>query len=235
MKVSLYIIVILLFSCASRKNEICNAEYEPKNLDDALAYMVCSWSNEDIRLFKNKNEEIAVSEEHFKYGQWIKNHWVRNGNSKFGKFFIRHGIIHPDDISSVVLKSFHRKLNNKSIDLAGQIQYRNIYWQDIIDEENNRNRELFNAFKIGDTLNFGFLRTFVDDEQEQMVKSGRCKAKGVLLKKSAKDFYLKIKIVSTCDSKGINTIDFRKNKGFERNYVGDVVWNYFNDWQLKNN
>ena len=75
------------------------------------------------------------------------------------KYFNELGIYHPDDISSIILTSFHRKLNNKSIDLAKQVESYKKYWvtskarNDSIENLTNIESEReFETFEIGDTI-----------------------------------------------------------------------------------
>ena len=99
-------------------------DYIPKNLNDAISYLDCTWPDIDKDEFKNKNEEDAVAELHFGTGQAIRNNWGlwKRGKNRLELFFNLRGISHPDDISSIILTSFHRHLNNKDIELKAQIR-----------------------------------------------------------------------------------------------------------------
>ncbi len=135
--------------------------YIPKDLNDAITYLECTWSDTYKDEFKNKNEDDAVSELHFGTGQAIRNNWGLWGKRKNSlvRYFNRHGIYYPDDISSIILTSFHRKLNNKPIDLDKQIELYKEYWgkakivQDSIENGIHQESEReFNSFNIGDTI-----------------------------------------------------------------------------------
>ena len=64
-------------------------------------------------------------------------------------------------MSSIILTSFHRKLNEKPIDLKTQIEYYKSYWKKI-SKENEKEEKLiekkFNNFKIGDTVKIAFTK-----------------------------------------------------------------------------
>src|SRR5690606_13869140 len=98
-------------------------DYIPKDLNDALEYLTCTWTDKDKEDFKSKDEKIAVSELHMGTGQGIRNGWGlwQRKNSLY-HYFKSKGVFHPDDISSIILTSFHRQLNNKEIDLDGQVK-----------------------------------------------------------------------------------------------------------------
>jgi len=159
----LQIVLILSFGITySQDNcDYYQDDYVPKNLDDALAYLDCKWSDKDKEDFKNKTEKDAVTELHFGTGQAIRNNWGlwEKRKNSIKRYFTRHGIYHPDDISSIILTSYHRKLNNKPIDLDKQIESYKDYWerakttQDSIKNKINQFCENeFNTFQIGDTV-----------------------------------------------------------------------------------
>jgi hypothetical protein len=136
-------------------------DYVPKNLNDALTYLDCKWPAKDKEEFKNKNEREAVTELHFGAGQAIRNNWglwAKRRNSLV-RYFNRLGIHHPDDISSIILTSFHRKLNNKAIDLDKQVESHISYWEKANASydtakfiRENKCEQEFEKFKLGDTV-----------------------------------------------------------------------------------
>ncbi len=210
-------------------------KYLPESLNDALDYMEYKWTDAEKQTFKSKDERTAVSSLHLSYGMFIRNVWLRHGNPKLEKSFDEIGIYALDDISSIIITSFHRKLNKKEIKLDEQIKPYKVYWEEIRKRTEAEYNETFIKFKVGDTLTFKYLRTFIDDEQEKLYYNGNCRAKGILLEKTQSDFSLKIKLINMCDNKGIFTIDFRnkvrEELEFEIKKVGDVFWNFYNDWE----
>jgi hypothetical protein len=133
----------------------------PKNLNDAISYLDCKWSDKDKEDFKNTPEDDAVTELHFGTGQAIRNNWGlwRKRKNRLNLFFNIRGIRHPDDISSIILTSFHRHLNSKDIDLKRQIKYYKEYWKkariEYQEKEKRQNEECekeFLTFVVGDTI-----------------------------------------------------------------------------------
>ena len=102
--------------------------YIPENLDECFSELGKVIKKEDLEAFKNKKEDTAVSDAHFGIGVWIRNNWGLWANSPLVKYFNGLGIFHPDDMSSIILTSFHRFLNNKDIGLEKQIKYYRDYW-----------------------------------------------------------------------------------------------------------
>ena len=128
-----YLLSIFIFSIGTISAQSNCSTYEkdylPKDLDDALTFLNCTWSKEDKDSFKIEPERQAVVSLHFGTGLVIRNGWdLWKGKSELVDFFNSIGIFHPDDISSIILTSFHRYLNGKEIDLPGQVKYYQDYW-----------------------------------------------------------------------------------------------------------
>lgn len=158
----LQVLLIFYFGIAySQTNCDYSEDYVPKDLNDALTYLDCKWTEKDKLDFKSKSENDAVVELHFGTGQAIRNNWGLWGKRKNSlvRYFNKNGIYHPDDISSIILTSFHRKLNNKPLDLDKQVESYKDYWvkakakNDSIENGIHKKSESeFNNFSIGDTI-----------------------------------------------------------------------------------
>ncbi|MGC3946454.1 MAG: hypothetical protein QM762_18350 [Chryseolinea sp.] len=138
----------------------CSKEEPPKNLDEAIAYFEEHWSPGQLREFQLKDENTAVTELHTSVGGWIRNNWIHDERSPgLVRFFDSLHYRHPDDISSTILTSLHRKLNNQDIDLQGQIAAYESYWKPVMECEELQQKaanELNNKLQIGDTLTLLF-------------------------------------------------------------------------------
>ena len=84
---------------------------------------------EDIDEFKSENEDDIPGLYHMSIGMWMRNNWGLSGGSRLAKWFNTKGIYHPDDMSSIILLSFWRHLNQKPIELDNQIEYYKDYWE----------------------------------------------------------------------------------------------------------
>ncbi len=132
MKSTLTLFLLLAFGLSFSQSD-CNQfgkRYTPKDLDEAIAFLDGKWSESDKLEFKNKNEKMAVAELHFGTGRSIRNNWgLWAGRNKLYRFFKSKGVSHPDDMSSIILTSFHRKLNTQPINLDSQIEDYKRYWK----------------------------------------------------------------------------------------------------------
>ncbi len=120
---------------ASPKGEEKEPAYIPQNLEECFVELNKVLSKEDIETFKNKKEEEIV-DYHFGLGMWMRNNWGLWKGSRLAKYFNNMGIFHPDDMSSIILNSFHRHLNNKEIRLEEQVKHCQEYWEKIKNKEN---------------------------------------------------------------------------------------------------
>jgi len=167
MKKSVLIIGILisfnLFGQVSTKKDL---KYIPKNFDEALIQLDRIIADSTKTKIKSMEESDYVAQSHFTTGMWIRNNWLYNRNllglivtkSDLRKDLTSKGLFHNDDMSVVILRSFHRQLNNVDINLDQQIKdihqwhinMNNPEWraeQDSISWSNYMAK-----FEIGDTL-----------------------------------------------------------------------------------
>lgn len=89
-----------------------------KNLNDTIKYD-----------FKIAPEEVAGTKHHFGLGQGLRNGKELWKGSLLRTYFRINGVKHPDDMSSIILTTFHRKLNDKPIKFKQQKKYYKEYWE----------------------------------------------------------------------------------------------------------
>jgi hypothetical protein len=147
----------ILFSTCLLIVTYCSSQIKtPKNLDEAILYFQQKWAKDDMEKFKNESEEYAVAELGLAPGMWIRNNWVYgNRNRALKKYFDSLGIRQPDDISSIILTSLHRTLNQKDIQLDKQVRQCQAYWKAIIDcdeKEKLAAISIYSKFKVGDRI-----------------------------------------------------------------------------------
>ena len=177
--------------------------YIPKDLEDCFTQINSFWNDSTKIKVKNWSEEEFSANAHFGFGMWMRNNWQLWGGSRLSKFFNELGIYHPDDMSGIVLNSYHRHLNDKEIRLEEQVKYYQEYWEKAKTNEIKRKQEEFSEYKIGDTLEFNYNRGFVSKEQEDKYDDDICIAKGIITERNETDFLIKVKVIETCDRKGI--------------------------------
>lgn len=94
-----------------------NGVYIPKDIDDAINYLNINVDSIQIIEFKKQSEKDAVSSEHFGIGLWMRNNFRLWGKSRLQQFFKPYRIRNADHMSSIILKVWHRSLNNKEYKL----------------------------------------------------------------------------------------------------------------------
>lgn len=104
---------------------------KPRNLEEAILLLMDDiLEDEDIKELKLVGEENFVIFNHHQIGREIRNDWeLGNKDTPIVKWFNEKGIYHSDDMSSIILKSFHRKICNKNINLNKQIKFYRDYWE----------------------------------------------------------------------------------------------------------
>ncbi len=104
---------------------------QPKNLEECIAIFLKQTPKKDLDSWKTKDEETAVASLHFPCGMSLRNGWGLWGKNDLTKFFNKLGIYHADDMSGIIYTSLHRRLNDKYLDLPGQVKYYQDYWKNI--------------------------------------------------------------------------------------------------------
>ena len=138
MKIKLTLVLILIsFLSYGQNNDILKGK--PKTLEETFYYLDEMIGDTLKYNFMILPEDVATSRLNFLFGMWIRNDWGLWKNSDLEQFFLRKGVVHPDDMSGIILTSYHRKLNREPIDLNGQI---------------NRIERIYNTMQI-DTLDNG--------------------------------------------------------------------------------
>lgn len=114
----------------------------PNNLDEAIESFLGFYSTaKDFNKIKEYTEDDFVINCHNASGQFLRNSWYLWWHEEHGfktwpksippivKFFNDKGIIHPDDISAIIIISAYRVANNKEIDLDVQIKHFHDFWK----------------------------------------------------------------------------------------------------------
>ena len=131
----------------------CNNKDKP--LNDAVLKIEQKLPEKDLQQFSKTEEMKAVGDFHLRYGMALRNGVLRDKNdSTLLKYFNSKGIYHFDDMSSIIFKSLHRKLNHEKINLEQQINEKIEYWKPYEECEELKKRILKKNDKYikGDTI-----------------------------------------------------------------------------------
>lgn len=96
--------------------------YIPEDLADTFSEFNKLIDDNSKKKFKAAYEEAAVRKLHFSFGRWIIYNWQFYEGSRLSHYMRKLGIYHPDDMASVIIRSYHRYLNKKDLGLKQQIQ-----------------------------------------------------------------------------------------------------------------
>ena len=230
--------------------------YIPKDLDDALNSLNKIYSDSlKIEITKLEEKDYVYGNYRFGIGLWMRNNWQLWGGSRLSKFFRDNKIGHPESMSVVILESFYRSLKNEDIRFEEQVK-EYVEWEEKAkaDELEREKQELkeknetFSEFNIGDILEFNYNYEFASQSQEDKWMDDTCLAKGILIEKDAENLKIKVKVIESCDRKGIviyNNDNIRilneETKKWTRpdkrivKYLkkGKSAWFEIDDWELE--
>jgi hypothetical protein len=222
--------------------------YIPKDLEDCFNQISSFWADSVKAKMKKLSEDYFSGMQHPGFGMWMRNNWQLWGGSRLSKYFNDKEIYHPEDMSGIILRSYHRFLNNREIKLEEQLKFYQDYWKKVeIDERNRKDKEL-SAFKIGDTLSYKYNFGYVSAEQEKKYDNDICIAKGIITAIDKEKYILKVKLLEGCDKKGIIYYDNKnsetwnkktkkweqpKKREIKRMKVGQENRFNYSDWEVE--
>ena len=102
-------------------SDFLTSKYIPSNIEECFNELKKDLTPEKLEEFKNKKEE-SLAEYHFGWGMQIRNDWGLRAGSRLAEYFRKMGVTDPDEMSSIILCSFHRYLNNQDIRLEEQVK-----------------------------------------------------------------------------------------------------------------
>ncbi|MBI9056032.1 MAG: hypothetical protein JEY96_19805 [Bacteroidales bacterium] len=247
MRSSVVVLLFLFLFKLAFSQSICDKfsdKYIPVDLNEALLYLECNWNESDKESFSKMTEREASANYHFGTGMSIRNSWgLWNGDTEIVKYFHSLGIYHPDDISGIIITSFHRYLNKKELKLDDQVNYYKTYWKNLKKKKQEKELAGFNLFNISDTVDFLYSYGFISQQQENYYDNDSCFAKAILLEKDSIQLMLKVKLVESCDMNGIilfksdtyeqvdGKMKLKEKDKTEIMKVGEVKWTEYQLWE----
>jgi len=111
--------------------KIMNEKTQPTKLSECFEQLNNILSEApDGDWFKDAEEDDAIAQSHHGLGTWIRNNWgLWEKDGQLHEYFTKLGLKHPDDMSGVILTSYHRHLNNKEIGLDEQVKHYIEFWK----------------------------------------------------------------------------------------------------------
>lgn len=102
----------------------------PSTLEDTFPRLTKLLPPDQLDAFKRSDERSATAFAHLGLGMWMRNNWGLWKGGPLAEWFKVRGIIHADDMSGIILTSFHRKLRGEPLGLMDQIEYYRKHWKD---------------------------------------------------------------------------------------------------------
>jgi len=99
-----------------------NGVYIPKDLDEAHDRIIELSPAESLGKFARAPEAEVASKLHFGIGRWMIINWNFYEGSRLSHYLKQKGLLHPDDMAQFVLRTLHRKLNEKPLDTKSLIE-----------------------------------------------------------------------------------------------------------------
>lgn len=201
----------------THKTDSIDGVYIPYNLYDCFSQIDSLFSDSfKSAMVKNTAEEM-IAEYHFSYGLWMRNNWGLWKHSRLWMYFYNKGVSHPDVISSLILETYHRKINNTKLLFQEELEaIRASVAEDEKLEQKEREREaiISSRFEVGDSIDFEMPinttlnRTFLyghpllhlefKDEFRDLFRDSMLRINGLVIDKnyiendSVADFHIKI-------------------------------------------
>jgi hypothetical protein len=91
--------------------------YIPVDIIDAFRELDKKTDEASRNKFKAMTEEQAEHKLYFSLGRWIISNWQFNDGSRLSHWFKGGGVSFPEDMATVIVIAYHRKLNNKDMAL----------------------------------------------------------------------------------------------------------------------
>lgn len=126
------------------KRDTAELEY-PCTIDSTILTFFHTWEDSITYEFKNFPDTLLATLNH-QTGMWLRNSYGLWTRTCLVEHFWTMGIFHPDDISAILLTSYHRFLNGKELEVEKQIEMYKSFWKNEMDL----------VYKLEDSLSWDF-------------------------------------------------------------------------------
>ncbi len=96
--------------------------YIPEDMGEAFLQLDKLIDSSSKAKFKAAQEEEAVRKLHFSFGRWMIYNWQFYDGSRLSHSLKQLGIHHPDDMANVLIRTYHRYLNKKPLNIKEQVE-----------------------------------------------------------------------------------------------------------------
>ncbi len=187
----------------TKTKTLADTTYIPIDLDDCFKQLDNMFSDSIKATIKVLTESEFSGRNHLGFGMWIRNNWRLWQGSRLSKYFNSLGIYHPDDMTGVIFDSYHRRLTGNEIKLNEQVKIYDDYWEKVKRDDVERRTKEYDLYKLGDSVSFKYHYGFTTKNQEKKFDQDICSAKGIITGKDKANFFIKVRLIESCDKKGI--------------------------------
>ncbi len=125
---SILLFLILAIKIYPQVVSVPDIDYQPKSLDEAIAQLDVVYPDSIKIQIIEMDENDFLKNTHFTTGRFIRNEWLYDrilgfniGDSDLKEQLLEMGIPSNDDMSSLILRTYYRHLNNKDLKVDQQI------------------------------------------------------------------------------------------------------------------
>lgn len=105
-------------------------KYIPADFDGCLKQLDSLTSDGIKEWIKCLPDQEFGRNVHHSFGMYLRNSWGLWGDSPLAKSLSQLGILHPDDMTAIILDSYQRKLKREDIKLQEQLKHYQDFWRD---------------------------------------------------------------------------------------------------------
>ena len=113
------------------KKKRINGVYIPASLEEAFEEMKALSDPAALTKLKLGEEDEVVRGLHFGLGRWIRINWNLEQGSRLSHYLRLQKIHRTDDMVDAVIRTFHRHLNDKPLDLETLVNDYDRKWNDL--------------------------------------------------------------------------------------------------------
>jgi hypothetical protein len=146
--------------------------HPPATLTEALDRLEQTLPPETIQRMRD-GSEADMCEYHFSVGLWMRNYWGLWAEGPPYRHLAGLGLIHPDDMSGVILRSFRRRLHGEPLRVEDEAARYQEYWRVARDPDPGSNPACSGTLTTTLSMSSG-----ADDERVRGVHMGTCCADG---------------------------------------------------------
>lgn len=177
--------------------------YIPKDMEDCFRVLDKKISDSLKHDIKKMTADSFLHLTYRSFGMYLRNSWQLWGGSRFSKYLRDYGNCEAEGMSLYVLDNYYNYLQGKEINLIKNDTFCDQYYKQRRLEEDEKKKEEFSKYKIGDTVEYDYPNGYIDKKQENAFYDDKCITKGIIVEKDDKGFGIKVKLLTTCSRKGL--------------------------------